>query len=160
MIWFNIKKLEKRIKENEFSDKCAFKYFMAFAILHVILAYSGLNEESYITLFEFLGIVGVTIWGTYSIFRINSSGDGKDFFKRFFALSWVVIIRLYVYAIMIFIPLMIIYYLGVYNSNSYFSGMVESKEDIIWMSYMIVFEIIYYLMLRNSFRRVSHKISN
>ena len=41
----------------------------------------GSTSENLITFIEFLVGLAITIWGSYSIFKANSSGDGQDFSK-------------------------------------------------------------------------------
>jgi len=157
MIWFNIKELERRIVENEFSDKQGFNYFLAFSILGVLVTY-GSTSENIITFIELLISVAITIWGSYSIFKANSSGDGQDFFKRYFALSWVIGFRLLVFSVIIAIPLLVIYSVISYDSiDSYSSESTTLTEDFVLMIISSLIGLVYYFLLINSFKRVSMK---
>ena len=155
MIWFNIKELERKIVENEFSDEEGFKYFLAFSILGV-LATSISTAGNIITFIELLISVAITIWGSYSIFKANSSGDGQDFFKRYFALSWVIGLRLFIITLIIAIPLSFIY--GVISYESIDLNSSESTtltEDFVTMIISSLVGLVYYFLLTNSFKRVS-----
>lgn len=157
MIWFNIKELERKIIENEFSDEDGFKYFLASSIVGV-LASSSSSSENFITFITMMIGLGVTIWGSYSIFKANSSGDGQDFFKRYFALSWVISFRLFIFILMLAIPSAIIFY---FTSPDSFAAMELNygtlKEDFIKMIIGAFILLIYYFLLMNSFKRVSLK---
>lgn len=155
MIWFNIKELERKIVENEFSDEEGFKYFLAFSILGV-LATSISTAGNIITFIELLISVAIAIWGSYSIFKANSSGDGQDFFKRYFALSWVIGLRLFIITLIIAIPLSFIY--GVISYESIDLNSSESTtltEDFVTMIISSLVGLVYYFLLTNSFKRVS-----
>lgn len=157
MIWFNIKKLERKIADNDFSDKDVFKYFLAFSILGSLVAYLS-TTESFITYIELFIDIIITIWGSYSIYKVNSSGDGQDFFKRFFALSWVIGFRLFLFSLIISIPLVIIY--DIISPDSILSLESESdtlSEDFGFMIISSLILLIYYFLLIGSFRRVSSK---
>jgi hypothetical protein len=157
MIWFNIKELERRIVENEFSDKEGFNYFLAFSVLGVLATYVS-TSENFITFIELLIGVAITIWGSYSIFKANSSGDGQDFFKRYFALSWVIGFRLLVFTVIIAIPLFIIYGVVSYDFVDTNSGESTSlREDFVTMIISSLILLVYYFLLTNSFKRVSMK---
>ncbi len=149
MIWINIKKLEKKIVKNEFSDKEGFQYFLAFSILGALSGSIGTSESAF-TFIEMLITLLITIWGSYSIFKANSSGDGQDFFKRYFALSWVIGFRLFLYVL----TLTTIYY--VINQdfpNIYNSG----HSDITSLILLSIIMFAYYSLLISSFKRVSMK---
>lgn len=83
MIWFNIKELERKIVDNEFTDQEGFKYFLAYSILGLMVTY-GSTSENLITFIEFLVGLAITIWGSYSIFKANSSGEWTRFFQKIF----------------------------------------------------------------------------
>ena len=157
MIWFNIKRLERKINENDFSDKEGFNYFLAFSVLGVLASY-GATTENFITFIDLIFGIIITIWGSYSIFKANSSGDGNDFFKRYFALSWVIGFRLSVFTLIIAIPLLIIY--GIISSDSFTS--IESDSNTLTEDFVITIIsslvlLIYYFLLTSSFKRVSSK---
>lgn len=154
MIWFNLKELERRIINDEFSDQQGFSYFLAFSIVSVLTSYLTTSYEGLITLAEAVIAVGITIWGSIQVFKTNSAGDGKDFFKRYFALSWVVGIRLLVFALITLIPLSILYVLIVSPDESY-----TTMEDIMKVVLLAFVTFIYYYLLINSFGRVSSKTS-
>lgn len=155
MIWFNLKELENRIISDELTDKDGFSYFLASAILGVIGTYLG-SQENLITLVGVIVGILLTIWGSYLIFNTNQSGDGKDFFKRYFALSWVIGVRLFVFALIGTFVFMIVYMVLISPEESTYSD----SNDLLTMVISSLFVLVYYFLLNNSFRRVSNKESS
>lgn len=153
MIWFNLKKLENRITEENLTDKDAFHYLIGISIIGVIGAYTN-GYENFISFIELIVGVIITIWGLYLIFNTNKSGDGKDFFKRYFALSWVIGVRLAVFAFIALLPLAIIYY--AINPDDY-TATNSISETFVFLLLGSILQIIYFMLLNNSFRRVSSK---
>src|SRR5659263_14252 len=98
MIWFNIKNLESKISNNELSDKDGFNYLLANAIVTVIsISISTVHEhDRWIKLVGMIIAVMITIWGIKAAYNANNDNDGKDFLKRFLAISWVVSMRILV----------------------------------------------------------------
>ncbi|NQX82446.1 MAG: hypothetical protein HRT66_10690 [Flavobacteriaceae bacterium] len=156
MIWFNITKLERRIYDNNFTDKDGFIYFMASMILSTLGTYIYVEEPIGLTDLVSLSLeLVIMIWGVVSVFKINESFDKKDFFKRFFALSWVIGIRMISIIITCCIIILIIY-LGFIENSSEF---IESDDDLlierVGLFVAPLLMIIYYFLLANSFRRIS-----
>lgn len=160
MIWFNIKELERKIVENDFTDKEGFKYFLGHSILSVLATYVS-TSENFITFIALVLGVGITIWGAYSVFKANSTGDGQDFFKRYFALSWVIGFRLFIFTVLIAIPLIAIYeFVVLYSAQSIETETATLKEDLVVMILSSLLMLLYYFLLTNSFRRVSIEKTN
>ncbi|WMJ72626.1 hypothetical protein RCC89_05540 [Cytophagaceae bacterium ABcell3] len=153
MIWFNLKKLERKIIKNEFSDEEGFKYFLGTSIIWFLGPFIGV-AESPIDYIELPIGLGITIWGSYSIFKVNASGDGKDFFKRFFALSWVIGIKLLVIGLIILVPLIV---LGIMLGDIDYAeeSVLTLTEEFFVITFSLLFLIVYYLLLIKSFRCVS-----
>jgi hypothetical protein len=96
MIWFNIKKLEKKLVNDDFSETLGYCYLITFlsaiSILFFFPGTSSGNEELKIP-----GIILsllISFWGFQKVFEINRIGSNKDFFKRLFVLSFVTGVRL------------------------------------------------------------------
>lgn len=157
MIWFNIEELEKQIVEDRFSDEEGFDYFLAVSILGALATYTG-TSANYITyLGVFIGVL-ITIWGAKSIFKANSFGDGQDFFKRFFALSWVIGLRLLVIFLILALPLSLMFeIISIGSITSIESSSKSNGEELAIMIISSLFMLVYYYQLTNSFMRVSTK---
>ena len=154
MIWYDIVKIEKKLVDGELSEKEGFYYLFALLVLSAIGRYTSSNnyENKWFMLIEaivLIFLISIRLWTT---FKINENGDGKDYLKRYVSLALVVKIRLYMYSIVIGIPIIIILSIFFFNTAMY-----EPIMDIMTFSMPIVLSIIYYFMLINSFRRVNSK---
>jgi len=73
MIWFNIKKLERKLASGNSSDKMAYQYFLAFLIVTVALAFfpKSAAGSSAISIAVLLVNLVVIIWGISKTMEIN-----------------------------------------------------------------------------------------
>ena len=158
MIWFNLKEIERKIIQNELSDKETFNYFLWFSIMNVF-GISSINHQDFLSLTELLITFAITIWGTYTIFNVNNSGDGHDFFKRFFPLAWVVAFRIFIFTIIAIIPITFILYILIlpHSITHLESDQTSPTEEWIFLILSFIVLIIYYLQLKKSFKRVSSR---
>jgi ABC-type spermidine/putrescine transport system permease subunit II len=83
-------------------------------------------------------------------FDINSAGDKKDYFGRFLSLSFVIGIRLSVFAIIIGTPTAIVFSLLDRNFD-----IDENLKDFLGLGLFTGFGILYYFILTNSFKKVN-----
>jgi len=152
MIWFEIKELEQGLKNGDLSDKAILNYLLANLIMYSIVPYISSNDYTtkWLIAIEIVVAVAITVIGTKRTFDITCAGDNKDYFKRFLSLSFVTGIRLVVFAFIAAIPVGIILYLV--NKSI---GENENVKDLFNLTLMAVVGIFYYLMLTNSFKRVS-----
>ena len=148
MIWFDLKRLEKKIIENDFSDNEGFSYFLAFLVLGFIVGYND-SVWNRISSIELLVGLVITVWGAYSIFKTNAKGDGQDFFKRYFALAWVVGFRIFVSLLIFFTLFHMVYTIATGNDAD---EVLTGWTDVI-MSSLIT--LVFYIILKRSFERVS-----
>jgi hypothetical protein len=146
--------------ENDFSDEEGFKYFLAYSITGVVATSASATSHNFVAFAGLLAGVLITIWGCLSIFKANSTGDGKNFYKRYFALSWVIGFRLLIYILIIGIPLVIIY--GIMSPESFNTVDSDSttlSADFATMLISSLVMLIYYLLLTSSFNRVSTQVN-
>lgn len=158
MIWFNLKKLERKIIEDELSDKETFTYFLLTSV-GGIFGISSANYQDLHLVIELLLTVVITIWGSYIIFNANQKGDGKDFFKRVFPLAWVVAFRLLIFTIIALIPITFVFYIFIFPDtlNYIESNITSSNEEWLYLILSLIVFVIFYLQLKNSFKRVASK---
>lgn len=157
MIWFNIKKLEEDISNDQLSEKDGFNYVLAYFILSAISFVGGYNDMSGpIRLLGAAIFVLITIWALNAIYKINLEIDGKDFFKRFFAINWVIGMRVLVATLILFVIGWIVIAILSENSDklSLESNPMVGFVQIIFAS---LFSIIIYLLIMNSFRKLKPK---
>jgi hypothetical protein len=157
MIWFDIKKLEDKISNDELSDKDGFNYVMASLILtSIVLSVATNNANGWIKLLSCFVSVVINIWGFKAIYQANIDNDGKDFFKRFFAISWVIGMRLLVIGIIIGVLIGVI--IGIISAKSGDNSMIYGPlKDFSGLIVTSLFTVICYLLMINSFRKLKPK---
>lgn len=154
MIWLDIKKLETKISTNELSEKDAFNYVLAFFILSCLSIGTGSKAENgWFNLLNIILLILITIWGLKGAYKANLEVDGRDFLKRFFAISWVIGVRLilitigFSFLIGIFIAIILM------TSNSKDVG-DSPIMDLFYTVLISVFEVVYFLLVINSIHRI------
>jgi uncharacterized membrane protein YidH (DUF202 family) len=152
MIWFNIKELENKLKIGEVSESAFFNYLLANLIIFSIVPYLSTNDYTikWVIVIEIIIGVVVTVVGAKMTFDINSAGDKKDYFGRFLSLSFVIGIRLSVFAIIIGTPIAIVFSLLHRNFD-----IDENLKDFLGLGLFTGFGILYYFILTNSFKKVN-----
>jgi len=149
MIWFDISKLEDKISRNELSDKDGYNYVLAFFILSVLaMSISSQDGNGWIKLLNCFLLVLITIWGLDGAYKANTEIDGKDFFKRFFAINWVIGMRMLVVAFLFGIVLAII---SLAVDTPAGKGPIRELISTIFVS---LFSVIYYLLIIKSIRKL------
>jgi len=154
MIWLDIRKLEDKISKNKLSDKDGFHYVLAFFILSALsVDISSQSEEPWIKVLKCLLLVAINIWGLDAAYKANTEVDGKDFFKRFFAISWVIGMRVLLALLIFMLIFVIIVTITALMNNGNDMGRNLFKE-LASMVAVVLVEIVYYAMIRDSIRRL------
>jgi hypothetical protein len=157
MIWFNIKELENKISNNDLSDQDGFNYLLAFFILSSIgYSFSSGNSNGWITFFGCVLSVLINVWGLRSVYAANKDIDGKDFFKRFFAIYWVIGFRLFLATILVGGVLGVL--AGILSAKNGIQHMDKNPiMDIIFLIFVSMFSVICYLLMIQSIQRIKLK---
>lgn len=152
MTWFNIKELERKLINNELSDKESFDYLLFSSVLLTFFTYIGVKEHSndWLHFLELIISLVITIVGTKATYTINATGGQKDYLKRYISLSFVVGVRLFVFALLVAFILGII--VATINPHS---EKDPNSEEIGKLIFVLFFGIIYYFQLTNSFKRIN-----
>ncbi|BEV07840.1 hypothetical protein [Methylophilus sp. DW102] len=106
MYLWKVDSLVKDFKSGKVSQKEEFKYMLMFTILMSVASNQALYIESIYNYYDALSsalVFGISIFGVYYCYKINSCGDDRDFLVRVFCIGLPVLIR--VSAVMI--PLLI-----------------------------------------------------
>lgn len=103
MIWTDLKGVEQKIVEKQYSDKEALNYFLGIVILYSLGSFLFLEYFEKIYKLTVTPAFIITIVGTLKSFEVYTKNRGSDFFKDFFALSWVLHWRMFFFGIEIFI---------------------------------------------------------
>lgn len=94
MVWFSFKKLEEKITSDLLSESDGYKYFMATAIYVALqdLYNSQIDFSASYVVHSIISLAFV-LATVMVMYEINQSIDGKDFLKRFIAVTWMVKLR-------------------------------------------------------------------
>lgn len=152
MNWFNLKDLENRLIENQVSDQEGFYYLLANFILFGLTSYGGTQTYNHSAFLyaEIILILIITIVGLNLTFKVNKSGDGDSYFKRFLALYFVIGIRLIVFIFLLAIPVGILAYI-IFGENS--PG--EMLRDGLFLGFLTAVMTVYYYFIIRSFKKVA-----
>jgi len=152
MIWFDIKELERKLKIGDVSEGTFFNYLLANLIIFSIFSYLSTNDYTvkWVIVVEIIIEIIVTVVGAKMTFDINSAGDKKDYLGRFLSLSFVIGLRLFAFAIIIGIPIALVF--SLLNRNL---DIDENLKDFLELGLVAGLSIFYYFMLTNSFKKVS-----
>lgn len=158
MIWFDIKELERKLKDGVLSDKDAFNYLLANLIIYSTLPYTYSNqyETKWLMALEFIIFIAISIVGTKRTFDINFATDNKDYFKRYISISFVTMIRLLPFVFIVTFITQIIFYFVDKNISTHI-------KDLFDLVFIVIVDLFYNLRLVNSFKRVStlsHPVDN
>ncbi len=157
MNWFNINKLEEDISNDNLSEKDGFNYLLAYFILSTIAIVGGNDEMSWrVQLLDIVIQIIIIIWAFNAIYNINLEIDGKDFFRRFFAISWVIGMRAVVVLLILFVIARIILRTLSENSST-LSFESNPIFDYILVIFFSLFSIIVSLLIMKSFRNLKPK---
>jgi hypothetical protein len=148
MIWLNLKKLERKISNNELTEKDGYNYFFATMLLGFLMIFikavgSGFNENKYLELAAALfPIIAIPI-----LYKINKRKDEKNFIKRFFAVYWVIRVWMYLIGVGSIIPLQLLII-------SYNKEIQEAIIEYFRNSFFIFGNLVACIVAINSFMRL------
>lgn len=154
MIWFDLEQLENKISNNELTDKDGLNYVLAYFIFSiVVLSFITNNSSGWIKLLQCIISVLINIWGLKAIYDANEKIDGKDFFKRFFSIFWVIGMRLFVITMILAVIIGVV--IGMLSAASDINFKDPNPmKDFIMLIFMTMFLLINYLLILNSFRKL------
>ncbi len=162
MVWFQIKVLENKIKRNEFSDRECLNYLFCYLFLNAltlgVIKPNSFYYDHWIVATRVIGYFAINMWGIFLTFKTNKSGDGRDYFKRFIAIYFVISLRLVIWfaAITVLIIVIATIIIGEHATQSFINSITN-----IWINMLsvLVLQLIVYLMMNNSFKRLSQNPS-
>jgi hypothetical protein len=106
MYFWKVDKLVDDFKSGSVTQKEEFKYMLLFTVLTVAGTDSYINVDRSYNLYDFintLSAIVVSAYGLFCCYKINSSGDNKNFIVRVICIGLPVAIRLLVIIIPIFV---------------------------------------------------------
>lgn len=158
MIWFNIKELERKLANDDFPDKLAFTYLLAFLLITLLVSFFPRSSSgiTIINVFALLINLVVVIWGLSRTMEINNNGSNKDYLKRLLSLSFVTGARLIVYLILFSLVFKSLKFLPELNFPAFSEGIGSYSKLIVSTMASVGF----YFMLINSFKRINEAEGN
>lgn len=146
-IW-KIEELKQDLISQKVSESDSFRYFF---ILSLMTSFIVLFPAKNISMWHYLdSLVNLlmTILGLTCLYRINGSGEGIRFLERFFALSFVLIIR--------FCPLIIIFSVALVLVQQHYNPAYGESGHTSWdFLFSLTFSFIYYWRLATHFNDIA-----
>lgn len=159
MIWFKLKKLEKKLAAGKLTEKAGMQYLLTWIVLLAILFYLPGSSSPYSTAsWEFgafilnLAIVLGTIHYLYKICHRNTK---DNFLKKFISLSFVTGLRL----LLVYSLLWLTYKIFMYNipDELFLSITGLWIEDVGDLLLSLILTTTYAVLLIKSFKRVNRE---
>lgn len=103
MYWINLAALESQVIHNRLTEEKALPYFIVQFVLILIvmnLPHNASLEDKFIWM-DILSGIFLTLWGIRLNFNTYTQRGGKEFFKIYWAIGWVVSIRLLLYVFLV-----------------------------------------------------------
>lgn len=158
MYWFNLKALETQIGENRLSGREALSYLIAYTLLINFIVYleSDLYSDIYLWgIFPILLLIFAAIRLNYNAY---TNHGGKDFFKIYWAINWVIGIRLVSLTVALILTLFPLFLYLIMNS-SYAESITHFETALNKQGFNLVMEflftIIFYFLMNRSLKRVA-----
>ena len=157
MYFWKIDNLKKDLINNAVSENDQFKYIFVFSIcssiVYILTSFPFYHqiENDIWDVYSAIIESGISILGTYYIFKINGGSNGNYFLQRYFSLSWVIGIRLLPFILLagfVFVMLSIGF------------GFDDALDDIFFNLGLFSFIIIYYWLVGKHVKEVTLKSKN
>lgn len=149
MYFWKIKNLKKDLIQNPLSEKEQFKYLLATNILS-FLAIIPLRGNNTWYVYSRIVLFIILVLGTYYIYKMNGSSNGKYFLQRFLSLGWIISVRL---SVIVFLASIVI-------SLIVFSIDISQYLSIYHFVVPILISLIYFWLLGKHIKEVSLKSQN
>ena len=151
IIWFNIKKLEQDLIEEKISERQGLYYLLGLFIIGSLGDFSSPHtyDNSWLIVIEVLISIIITVVALKKTFDLNKMGTDKHYFTRLFSLSFVNFIR---FLALLAIPIMLFAVITLIFS---FEKDVIKIQGIYSIGLGILFQLVYFNMLVNSFSRIN-----
>ena len=157
MIWFNLKKLEDKLANNEVPEKAGYEYLLAWIVFFAI-GYSLPDNSSYShkawDICEGILKLAMKILMIIMVFRINRNGTNQDFLKRFLSLSFVILLRIAVLFVLLFGFFRTLMQVISQDAYEFLSRIFNTDLSDFIIS--ILMTLIYFFLVIRSFRKVNN----
>ncbi len=155
MYFWNVQALVQELKDRAVPERDKFYYYLLTVIMILM---QPITED--VNIYAKVFRLAITIWGTWSCYQINKSGDNYSFIERMFCLSFTLGFRLML--ILLGIGLITVLPFNIFLAETLREGAAESTlnilrftDNLIYFSFPIIFDFVLYIMLRRNMARVS-----
>lgn len=152
MIWPLVKKLEKKLVHDDFSDKTGYLYLVGFLLMVTfLLKFPGIHSGDQ----TFGLVVNLLIcgWGVGRTLEINKETGNDDYLKRFMSLSFITGIKLCAGLLVFTLGLKAVKYFAELISPGLIDGPLLSGMPKMFIG--AAASVVFFLMLIHSFKRVN-----
>lgn len=125
MYFWNIECLKEEMATAPLTDRQVLPY-LVITLAGLVLGPSGMGTEWNVWDYACVALsTTLAIFGTIHVYRCNGGEHGRHFLQRYFALGWVVMIRLVVFATPVLVLVV-----------SIMEAMGESYEETSWIGFL------------------------
>jgi hypothetical protein len=157
MYLWKVDSLVEDFKSGRVSQKEEFKYMLISVIVMVFASDPVLHIGYSYNYYDAIGSVvtlGISMLGIYYCYKINSSGDNKDFVVRVMCIGLPVVVRVLAVMIPVFSVVGILEAV-IFYPKSLAEGLL--KNTPIQVAFVLVFMVAYYWYLSTKIKAVSSK---
>ncbi len=147
-----VKKLEKKMVNDDFSDKMGYFYLVTFLLMITFLMKFPIMHSGDQTFGVVLNLM-ICCWGVGRTLEINKTTGNEDYLKRFMSLSFISGIKLCAGLLVFIIILKAIKSFAETISPSFIEGPILSGMPKLFIG--AAASVIFFLMLIRSFKRVN-----
>lgn len=136
MYWWKIQGLKKELSQGPLSEQAFFPYLLADVILVMLGDISFPGEYNYTDIDLIAGLLGlvIAVLGTYYLYYwCNNGPSGENFLQRYFALGWVIGVRLLV---MVMLPAFLILFFILAAREDYSGAMTWG--DVAFIAFLSI----------------------
>ena len=152
MIWPLVKKLEKKLIRDDFSDKTGYLYLVGFLLMVTFLLKFPVINSGGQTFGLVINLL-ICAWGVGRTLEINKETGNEDFLKRFMSLSFITGIKLCAGLLVFTLVLKAIKYFSELISPGFIEGPLLGGMPKVFIG--AAASVIFFLMLIHSFKRVN-----
>lgn len=152
MFWPLVKKLEKKLIRDDFSDKTGYLYLVGFLLMVTfLLKFPGIHtgDQTFGLVLNLL-ICG---WGVGRTLEINKETGNEDYLKRFMSLSFITAIKFCAGLLVFILGIKGIKYFSEVVSPGFIEGPLLGGMPKLFIG--ATASVIFFLMLIHSFKRVN-----
>jgi hypothetical protein len=154
MYFWRIKALTEQLRRGPLEQRAALLYILAWLILWMVPFFSGdsIPRDASSWAMDLVYVVA-TVLGTLLAYQANGGAHGNDFAARYFALGWVLAVRLVVlFGIPVLVLMLLFSFVSAFLAVS--RGEPHTGDAAIGWAIavlMMIFEILYYWRLMHHF---------